>query len=151
MRVCKHQDKDLKEDYIDIYYATMNPEIEGLFEYLDAMHTIVGRKASEQRIIHISEIFYCEVVDRKCYAYLENDVWEIDYTMQKLMDTYHGNGLIRISRSMCVNVFKILQIQTDFNMKMRLKLTNDEVVILNRNYKNDFYKYVKRLTGRDES
>lgn len=151
MKIYKHQDKSLKEDYIDIFYARMNPQISGLFEYLDAMHTIEGKSQSGHRIIHISEIYYCEIVDRKCYAYLEHEVYEIDFSLQKLLDNYHANGLIRISRSMCVNVFKILQIKTDFNMRMQLHLKNNEVVILNRNYKNEFYKYVKQLTGRKES
>lgn len=147
MRIFKHQDKSLKEDYIDIHYAKITPQISGLFEYLDAMHTITGKNQSGHRMIHIQEIFYCEIVDRKCYAYLEQDVYEIDFSLQKLLDTYHSNGLVRISRSMCVNVFKIQQIRADFNMRMQLHLKNNEVVILNRNYKNVFYKYVKQLTG----
>lgn len=147
MKICKHQDKSLKEDHIDIYYAQITPQISGLFEYLDAMHTIAGKNQSAQRMIHVSEIFYCEIVDRKCYAYLEQEVYEIDFSLQKLLDTYHSNGLVRISRSMCVNVLKIQQIKTDFNMKLQLQLKNNEVVILNRNYKNEFYKYVKQLTG----
>lgn len=150
MRVCKHQNKNLKEDYIDIYYAEMNPQIVGLFEYLDGMDTVTGKNHGTHRMIHISEIFYCEIVDRKCYAYLEQDVYEIDFTLQKLLDMYHAKGLVRISRSMCVNVFKILEVKANFNMKMQLRLKNHEVVILNRNYKKDFFKFLKQLTGRDE-
>lgn len=149
MKVFKHQDKSLKEDYIDIYYAKINPQIAGLFEYLDAMHTVAGKNLSGHRMIHISEIYYCEIVERKCYAYLEQDVYEIDFTMQKLLDTYHANGLVRISRSMCVNVFKILEIKTDFNMRMKLHLKNNEIIILNRNYKKDFYEFIRQLTGRN--
>ncbi len=149
MRVCKHQNKKLKEDYVDIYYAEMNPQIAGLFEYLDGMDTMTGKNNGGHRVIHVSEVFYCEIVDRKCYAYLEQDVYEVDFTLQKFLELYSAKGMVRISRSMCVNVFKILEIRTDFNMKMQLRLRNSEVVILNRNYKNDFFKYLKQLTGRD--
>lgn len=147
MKIFKHHEKNLKEDYIDIHYAMLTPQISGLFDYLDAMHTLSGKNQSGQRMIHISDIFYCEIVDRKCYAYLEKEVYEIDFSLQKLLDAYCSNGLVRVSRSMCVNVFKIRQIKADLNMRMQLQLKNNEVVILNRNYKNEFYKYIKQLTG----
>lgn len=151
MKINKYQQTDIKEDYVDVHYRELNPQISGLFEYLDAMNTVIGAKDQEQRIIHLSEIYYCEVVDRKCFAYLDHDVYELDFTLQGLLETYRANGLIRVSKSMCVNVFKVLRMDADFNMRMKLRLTNGETVLLNRSYKNDFMKYIRELTGRDES
>ena len=150
MKINKYQQQDIKEDYIDVHYRRLNPQITGLFEYLDAMNTVIGSKDHEQRVIHISEIYYCEIVERKCFAYLDQDVYELNYSLYDLLDTYHDNGLIRISKSMCVNVFKVIRMEADFNMRMKLYLKNGEIILLNRNYKNGFMKYLKQLTGRDE-
>jgi DNA-binding LytR/AlgR family response regulator len=114
------------------------------------MNTAIGVNGEEQRVIHISEIYYCEITERKCFAYLETAVYQLDYTLQEFLEKYHDQGMIRISKSMCVNVFKVLQMEADFNMRMKLHLKNDETVLLNRNYKKDFLKYLQQLTGRDE-
>ena len=118
-----------------------------LFGVHDGDH---GKNEQGEKLITVSEIYYCEIVDRKCFAYLEKEVYQIDYGLQQFLDAFHGQGMVRISKSMCVNVFFISRIQADFNMRAKLILKNGETLQLNRSYKNEFYKYICRLRGKED-
>ncbi len=55
------------------------------------------------------------------------------------------HGFVRISKSMVVNIFKVKQIQADFNMRMNLVLLNGETVVMSRSYRNDFFRKLKNI------
>lgn len=148
MQIHKFRDRKLAEDYIDIHYREENAQIRGLFSYLDTMMAIVGKNEQGKKLIAVSEIYYCEIVDRKCFAYLEKEVYQIEYGLQQFLDDFHSQGMVRVSKSMCVNVFFLARIQADFNMKAKLIMKNGEVLQLNRSYKNEFYKFIQDLRGR---
>lgn len=150
MQIHKFRDRKLAEDYIDIHYREENAQIRGLFSYLDTMMAIVGKNEQGKKLIAVSEIYYCEIVDRKCFAYLEKEVYQIEYGLQQFLDDFHSQGMVRVSKSMCVNVFFLARIQADFNMKAKLIMKNGEVLQLNRSYKNEFYKFIQDLRGRGE-
>lgn len=150
MQIHKFRDRKLAEDYIDIHYREENAQIRGLFSYLDTMMAIVGKNEQGKKMIAVSEIYYCEIVDRKCFAYLEKEVYQIEYGLQQFLDDFHSQGMVRVSKSMCVNVFFLARIQADFNMKAKLIMKNGEVLQLNRSYKNEFYKFIQDLRGRGE-
>lgn len=136
MQIHKFQERDLAEDYVDVHYREPNAQIRGLFSYLDSMAAVVGKNDHGEKLIAVSEIYYCEIVDRKCFAYLEKEVYQIDYGLQQFLDDFHGQGMVRVSKSMCVNVFFLSRIEADFNMKAKLVMKNGEVLQLNRSYKN---------------
>ena len=59
--------------------------------------------------------------------------------------------MVRVSKSMCINIYFLSGIQADFNMKAKLLMKNGEVLQLNRSYKNDFYKFISALRGGREN
>ncbi|MDF2541040.1 MAG: LytTR family transcriptional regulator [Herbinix sp.] len=144
MKINQYKDKKLIENYIDIHYKEMNAEIQGILEYCETMQTIIGKRDNEQKKILPSEIYYCEIVDRKCYAYLDKEVYQIDFTIQKLLDLCLNKGFVRISKAMVVNVFKIDHLKTDLNMRVHIYMENGEKVILNRTYKKEFFDYLNQ-------
>lgn len=145
MIINKFEDKELSENYINIYYKEMSQEVAGILDYLDYYNTLVGENEQGQKLININEILYCEIVDRKCYVYLENEVYQTNFTIQKLLDMFQTNGLVRISKSMAVNILKIDYLKTDLNMRVNIQLDNGEIVVLNRGYKKEFYEYLKQF------
>lgn len=151
MQIHKFREKNLAEDYMDIHYREENAQIRGLFSYLDSMTAVVGKNDHGERLLAVSEIYYCEIVDRKCFAYLEKEVYQIDYGLQQFLDSFHSQGMVRVSKSMCINIYFLSGIQADFNMKAKLLMKNGEVLQLNRSYKNDFYKFISALRGGREN
>ena len=73
---------------------------------------------------------------------------EIKEALKDILEEYSKIGFVRISKSVIVNIFKIKKLQGDINMRVIIFLKNDEKLIMNRSYKNDFYKRLNNLKGR---
>lgn len=145
MKWIKTHEPKLRENYLEIHYSNLDKETQDMIAYLESKNVLMGRKESESRLIQPEEIYYCEIVDRKCYAYLKEEVWNLEEGLAKLTERYEMQGFVRISKSMVVNIFKVKQIQADFNMRMNLVLLNGETVVMSRSYRNDFFRKLKNI------
>jgi DNA-binding LytR/AlgR family response regulator len=63
---------------------------------------------------------------------------------------YSDAGLIRISRSAVVNVYKIDHLQGDMNMRTVIFLKNGEKLIMNRGYKKEFLAELEKLREKNK-
>ena len=140
-------DNNIKEEHIDIYYRENNGEARDIIDYLQAKRTIVGRNENEQYILKPFDIYYCEVVDKKTFAYLENQVFQIDMSIQNMIEQFSDSGFIRISKSMIVNIYKVKKLKATINMRVDIQMDNGEVIVMNRSYKKAFYQFLKNMEG----
>lgn len=146
MKLFKHYKPDLEENRIDLYYSKIDQETEDIIKFIDLYNkTLLGKSTHETTWIHPSDIYYCEMVDRKCYCYLKESVWQIDISLQMMIDHFSSLGFVRISKSMVINIYKIDRLKSDINMRVNIILLNGETVILNRTYRNQFYKYLAKM------
>ncbi|MGF7144900.1 DNA-binding LytR/AlgR family response regulator [Anaerotaenia torta] len=145
MKINYYQDDTLKENRIEVYYGELDSEIAGVMNYLEAHRAIIGKRDSLRKKIFPGDIFYLEVVDRRCYAYLEQEVYQVDYSLRDFQERFYNNGFIQIGKSLLVNVYKVTHMKTDFNMKMQLQMENGETLVLNRAYKARFISFLKNM------
>lgn len=145
MKWIKTHEPKLKENYLEIHYGDMNKETQDMIAYLEAKNVLMGKNDAESRLIKPNEIYYCEIVDRKCYAYLKDEVWTLEEGLSDLTERYEMHGFVRISKSMLVNIYKVKQVEADFNMRMKLILLNEETIVMNRSYRNDFFRQLKNI------
>lgn len=110
---------------------------------------MLGKNNGETKLFYLSDILFCEIVDRKCFSYLKDGVWQIDFSLQSFLEEYATNGFVRISKSMIVNIYKIDYMKTDVSMRMKLILENGECIILNRAYRRGFYALLEKIGGED--
>ena len=73
---------------------------------------------------------------------------EIKEALRDILEEYSNIGFARISKSTVVNIYKIKKLQGDINMRVIIFLKNDEKLIMNRSYKNEFYERLNKLQGR---
>lgn len=107
MKWIKTQEPKLKENYLEIHYSNMNKETQDIITYLESKNVLMGRNEKESRLIKPSEIYYCEIVDRKCYAYLKEEIYNLEEGLAELTERYEMHGFVRISKSMVVNLYKV--------------------------------------------
>ncbi len=144
MEINYYEDPAIPNNRVDIYYREQDEEIQSLMAYLDTAQNILGRNARETKRIPLRDICYLEVVDRHCFAYLDNEVFQITHTLKSFLEKYQPGGFVQIGKSLVVNLRKIDRIKPDLNMKMYLLLENGETLILNRAYKKDFMECLKK-------
>ena len=147
MKINVYQEPGLKENHLDLHYNQMDDETMAIRQYLSAFEGMIPGKDEEtekERMITPGEILYIEVVERKTYAYLKDSVWRITYGLQQFMDEFGTVGFARNSKSMLVNIYHIKELKAQMNMRVNIVMDNGEQVILNRSYKNEFYKYLEK-------
>lgn len=147
MKINIYQEPDLKENHVDLHYNQMDEETKAIQQYLSAFEGLIPGKDEEterERMLVPGEILYIEVVDRKTYAYLKDSVWRISYGLQQFMERFGQVGFARNNKSMLVNVYHIQELKAQVNMRVNIVMDNGEQIVLNRSYKNEFYKYLEK-------
>ena len=149
MKLIKTKEKDLKENYLELHYDTVDEETTAVLERLrDTLRYIEGTYEDKKVTIALPDIFYIETVDRKTFAYTKDMCVEIKEALRDILEEYSKIGFVRISKSAIVNIYKIKKLQGDINMRVIIFLKNDEKLMMNRSYKNEFYERLNDLQGR---
>jgi DNA-binding LytR/AlgR family response regulator len=149
MKLIKTKEKDLKENYLELHYDTVDEETTAVLERLrDTLRYIEGTYEDKKVTIALTDIFYIETVDRKTFAYTKDMCVEIKEALRDILEEYSKIGFVRISKSAIVNIYKLKKLQGDINMRVIIFLKNDEKLVMNRSYKNDFYERLNDLQGR---
>lgn len=138
MKVNYKRDSSLKEDQVDICYREESEQIEIIRNFFSSLQSITGKKEDEVRVLHPGSIYYLELIDRKLFAYQMKEVYQLDYSMKHFLDCFGANGFVQISKNTIVNLYRVRQVKTDLNMRLKLVMDNDEMLILNRTYKKTF-------------
>lgn len=144
MKINYYRDEALADDRVDVYYRKKNARITNLMAYLESEQVLYGRSEGGQRRLYLNEIYYVEVVERHCFAYLKSGVWEIDETLRSFLVRYQESGFLQIGKAAAVNMNYIEKIVPDLNMRMHLTLENGERLVLSRAFKKEFMEYLKQ-------
>lgn len=94
MKINYYRDETLPEDHVDVYYRKKNAQVTNLMTFLESEQALYGRNEGEQRRLYLSEIYYVEVVERHCFAYLKDGIWEIDETLRSFLTRYQESGFL---------------------------------------------------------
>lgn len=152
MKINIFREPDLRVNHLDLHYNRTDEETEAILQYLSAFNGVIAGKDEEterEKMLVPGEILYIEVVDRKPYAYLKDSVWRISYGLQQFAEQFGAAGFVRINKSMLVNVYHIQELKTQINMRVNILLDNGEEIVLNRSYKNEFYKYLEKKVAEE--
>lgn len=145
LKIQYRREPSIAEDYVEVHYREENERIEVIRDFFSAFQSITGRTENGIHKLHPGSIYYLEVVDRKLFAYQEQEVYQLDYSMRHFLECFENNGFVQIGKSTIVNLYKVDQVKTDLNMRLRLLMDNGEVLILNRTYKKSFLDALRHM------
>lgn len=91
----------------------------------------------EDVILDVKDIAYIEAIDRRCFVYTEDNVFETSYKLYELESLFSGMKFCRVSKSCLVSLKFISSIKTEMNHRLRLTLKNKESIIVSRQYAED--------------
>lgn len=95
---------------------------------------ITVNKDNNLFVLDIDNILYFESVDKRTFAYTEDDVYEISLRLYEIEETYSDTDLFRASKSTIINVAKIKMIKPLFGGKVEVLLENEEKQLVSRQY-----------------
>lgn len=80
------------------------------------------------------DIYYFECVDNKVFACCEKQVFDVRLKLYEIEQTLSDNDFIRISKSVVVNLNRIMSVAPMFNGRFEARLQNGEKIIISRQY-----------------
>lgn len=144
MKLRIYENKDLLEDEIIINCSERNSKIERLASIISTQYiSILGKKPGGEYVLNIDDIYYFESVDNHMFAYVERDVFEINYKITDLTELLKTTSFIQTSRTLILNISKIIKIKTLVNGRISATLKNKEEMIITRVYANEFKRKLK--------
>ena len=138
MKILININPENPETEISVTCPSLTPEVEkllSLIRVLDSKLTV--KKDGEVFLLDLGEILYLEAMERKCFVYTENAVYESDSKMYELEQQLSASGFFRVSKSVLLCLKHIKSLRTDMNHRIRITMDNGEQVIASRLYADE--------------
>ncbi len=113
----------------------LTPKVEKLLSALRIMDCqMIARKNNETYLLDIAQIIYIESMERKCFVYTAEDVYESEFPLYELERQLAEYGFLRVSRSFLIHLQSIQSLKADINRRIRITMSNGEQIIASRQY-----------------
>ena len=138
MKISININPENPETEISVTCPSLTPEVEKLISMIRVMDSkLTVRKDSEVFLLDIGEILYLEAMERKCFVYTENAVYESDAKLYELEQQLAASGFFRVSKSTLICLKHIKSLRADLNHRIRITMDNGEQLIASRLYADE--------------
>lgn len=129
---------------VEIHCKDITDEVKRLKRHIDNFSTgISGTEDGNTYIVSPNDIFYIESVDKKTFIYTEDKVLSTDKRLYELEEILDNRDYIRCSKSVIINLNKVVKLKPEITRNILATLSNDEVVVISRRYATE----LKKLLG----
>ena len=126
---------------ISVTCKQLTPDVERILTMLRMMnHQLMVKKDEETFLLDIAQIIYIESVDRKCFVYTSDEIYETDLRLYELEQQLEGYGFFRVSKSFLIHLQKVQSLKAEINRKIRITMSNGEQIIASRQYAEELKK-----------
>lgn len=135
MKVTVEEQPGLEQTEVIVRCPRLDAQTARLVELLRLSDArLIGEKDGETCILDSEQVLYIDTVDRGTFLYTEDGVYQTRLRLYELEDQLTGQDFIRVSKSAIVNFDRVRSLRPDFGGRMRLTMSNGEVVVANRQY-----------------
>lgn len=129
--------QDLSKSDIEILitYSAMSPDVERITTLLQSVDTRINCKLdNSDKIVHASDIYYFESVDKRTFVYCEQSVYRTESRLYQLVKDLAHLGFVQINKACVLNINMLDSIKPLLNSRMEATLKNGERLYINRKY-----------------
>jgi len=139
MKLTVEERPEISETEITIKCQKKDEKIEKIVEVISTYFiNVIGKKDGENYRLNLEDIYYFEAVENRVFAYVEKDVYEVNYKILELEELLKNTSFLRVSRTVILNILKIEKVSTLVNGRILAILLNKEKMIISRAYSKDF-------------
>ena len=126
---------------ISVTCKQLTPDVEKILTMLRMMnHQLSAKKNGETYLLDIAQVIYIESVDRKCFIYTSDEIYESDFRLYELEQQLEEYGFFRVSKSFLIHLHKVQSLKAEINRKIRITMSNGEQIIASRQYAEELKK-----------
>lgn len=141
MKIEINVDEKAPEMKISITCAKLTPDVEKILATLRMMdHKLTAKKGGGIYFLDIAQVIYIESVERKCFLYTSNEVYESEFRLYELEQQLEPYGFVRVSKSFLIRLKNIKSLKADINRRIRVTMSNGEEIIASRQYAEELKK-----------
>lgn len=134
---------DSEEERADLRVHGVTHEIELAASLLRGRKgSLVGSRDGQQYFLDPRDIYYCETVDGRTFAYTRTQTYELGMRLYEL-EAVLDERFFRSSKSQIVNILMIESVRSEMNGRMMATLLSGDRLIVSRAY----VKELKRRLG----
>ena len=134
-------DEEATDLQISVTCKQLSPDVEKVLATLRMMnHQLTARKNDEIYLLDIADVIYIESVDRKCFIYTADEIYESNFRLYELEQQLEQYGFVRVSKSFLIHLQKIHSLKADINRKIRITMSNGEQIMASRQYADELKK-----------
>ena len=133
MKITLLEHQDVTEPEVTIRCRQLDGRVARLLELLRLSdERLTGVKDGETCILDAARVLYIDTVDRATFLYTADGVYQSPLRLYELEELLAPREFLRIGKSAIVNFDQVRSLRPDFGGRMRLTLSNGEVVMANR-------------------
>ena len=141
MKIEIYVDEEATDLKISVTCNRLTSDVEKLIATLRMMnHQLTAKRDGEIYLLDLPQIIYIESVDRKCFIYTSDEIYESEFRLYELEQQLEGYGFFRVSKSFLIHLRNIQSLRADINRKIRITMSNGEQIIASRQYADGLKK-----------
>lgn len=141
MKIEIHVDEKAEDLEISVTCKQLTSDVEKIIAALRMMnHQLTAEKDNETHLLDIEQIIYIESVDRKCFIYTSDEIYESELRLYELEQQLAEYGFFRVSKSFLVQLRSVQSLKADIDRKIRVTMSNGEQIIASRKYAENLKK-----------
>lgn len=135
MQIDIEVDGDIIETAVIIKCAKRDAYVERLIAALRMIEKqITVMQNGNVTVLGLEQILYIESVERKCFVYTADEIYESAYKLYELEQQLGQYLFVRINKSCVVNCKNIVSIKTYIDRRLSMTMSNGEQLIVSRQY-----------------
>ena len=95
---------------------------------------LICTKNGVMNLVDKKDVFYFETVDKNCFLYTKNDVFETSLKLYEIEEVLADMGFFRSSKSQILNIAKVETLCPDFGGRIEVTMENGYRLIVSRQY-----------------
>ncbi len=152
MKIQIRTSAEAEEIEVTVLCGSVTPEVERLVAALKLMDkTLTGKRDGRSYLISAKEVVYIESVERKCFLYTRDCVYETDFRLYELEQQLADRCFFRVSKSVLVNLREILSLKAEYGRRLRITLCGGEQIIASRQYADALKRTLGVKNGREKN
>lgn len=140
LKIIIEEPQDFEEEQVIIKCHQMTPELLHIIALLKMQDGLIGYEGNKIYRIHLTEIYYIEVVENKTFLYCKDKFYESKQKLYEIEECLVNSDLIRVSKSAILNLGKITSLSPALSGRFEAALSNGEKLIISRQYVKELKK-----------
>ena len=143
MRVNIIENADTKEIFAEIHCREITAEVNRLKAHIENYAVrIKGEYEKEAVYVDLKDILYFESVDSKTFIYTKERVLTAELRLYEIEKRLSEKNFFRCSKSVVVNIGKIVRLKPEISRNIIATLDNGEAVVISRRYVSELKKII---------